>query len=235
MNKTFDYNGVQIAPSKPVQKLRTVKKTLYIDSGDRDMVKYPTNGDFVVYLPRVYEKVVSLNVRGAEFPPISGAYVHPGSSGASFGNDQALGSTTKYFSIFLEAEGLNKSDETSPLADRSARVDSTFAKFQLPYLTTDPIIYNESGGQQNVLYYQPPISKLDRLHLRTRLHTQKGGVGTANNVDGFIYWSGGATGQTSGKEYGITLEIETMENSFDDFSSLETRIGERSTSGFFGC
>jgi hypothetical protein len=111
MNKTFDYNGVQIAPSKPVQKLRTVKKTLYIDSGDRDMVKYPTNGDFVLYLPRVYEKVVSLNVRGAEFPPISDAYVHAGSSGASFGSDQTLGTATKYFSFFLEAEGLNKSDE----------------------------------------------------------------------------------------------------------------------------
>ena len=34
MNKSYDYNGVQIAPSKPVPKLRTVKKTVHIDSAD---------------------------------------------------------------------------------------------------------------------------------------------------------------------------------------------------------
>jgi hypothetical protein len=30
------------------------------------------------------------------------------------------------------------------------------------------------------------------------------------------------------------MEVETIENSFDDFSSIETRIGERASGGFFG-
>ena len=43
-----------------------VKKTLQIDSADRDTTKYPTNGDYVVYLPRVYKNVTSLRLKGAE-------------------------------------------------------------------------------------------------------------------------------------------------------------------------
>ena len=233
MNRAFDYNGVQIAPSKPVQKLRTVKKTLYIDSVDRDIGQYPTNGDFVVYLPRVYEKVVSLNVRGAEFPPINSAKVHAGSSGNSYSGDTGISGTTYIHSIFLEIEGLNKSDETAPQADRSSSVNSVFAKFQLPNTDTEFTLYNESGGQKNMEYYQPPISKLDRLHLKTRLHTQKGSTGLAQNQQGFIYWSGGTASPS--QEYALTIEIETLENSFDDFSSIETRIGDRASSGYYGC
>ena len=216
MNKTYDYNGVQIAPSKPVQKLTTYKRSVYIDSGDRDSTVYPTNGNYVVYLPRVYEKVVSLNVRGAEFPPISSAYSHLYSATGGTANDA---SNVSAYSIFLEIEGLNKSDETAIGADRSANVESVFAKFQLAGLTGDATIYNESAGQKNIVYYQPPISKLDRLHLTTRLHSQQGATA------GYIYWRT--------KEYGLTIDIETIENSFDDFSSLETRIGERSTNGYF--
>jgi len=47
-----------------------VKKTLQIDSADRDTTKYPTNGDYVVYLPRVYKNVTSLRLKGAEFQPL---------------------------------------------------------------------------------------------------------------------------------------------------------------------
>jgi hypothetical protein len=233
MNRAFDYNGVQIAPSKPVQKLRTVRKTLQLNSGDRDIVQYPTNGDIVLYLPRVYERVVSISVLGAEFPPIGSAYVHPyGSTGATYASDIGI-TATNVFSIYLDVDGLNKSDETASRADRSAYVDSTFAKFQIPGTRTDPIIHNENSGIKNDIYFQPPISKLDRLKLRTRLHSQKGAIGTPQNTYGFIYWSGGTA--TNGGEYGITLELETLENSFDDFSSLETRIGERAPSGFHGC
>jgi hypothetical protein len=224
MNRTFDYNGVQIAPSKPVQKLRTVKKTLYLDSGDRDTLKFDKNGDCVLYLPRAYEKVVSLNIRAAEFPPIDSANAHGyGTPAAS--NNVALTTTPLY--ILVEIEGLNKSDETSSGADRAGYVDSVFTKFQVPALRTDAILYTESSGQKNVVYYQPAISKLDRLHIRTRLHTQKGSKDGAapDLVDGYIYWTA---------EYSLTLEIETLENSFDDFSTIETRIGDRSGSGFFG-
>jgi len=217
MNKTFDYNGVQIAPSRPVQKLRTVKKTLFIDSGDRDIVKYPLNGDFIIHLPRVYEKVVSLNISSAEFPPMNSAFAKAinGSTGTS------VTSSPLYF--LLEFKDLNKADETAHLANRSSLVDSAFAKFQVHTLV-DPLFYNENSSQKNIEYYQPSLSKLDRLHIRTRLHTQKGSTTDSLTTDGFIYWD---------TEFALTLEIETLENSFDDFSSIETRVGERAYSGFF--
>ena len=217
MNKSYDYGGVQVALSKPVQKLRTVKKTIYIDSGDRDTVKYTKNGDCVVYLPRVYEKVVSINISSAEFPVLSSAKAH--SYGTTTLNNATLVSSPLYF--FLELVGLNKADEAAPAADRSARVDGVFAKFQAPAVNTEPVLYTESSGQKNIQYYTPSISKLDRLHMKLRLHTQKG-AGSATNpevVDGHIYWSSG--------EFSLTLEVETMENVFDDFSSLETRVAER--------
>ena len=212
MNRTFDYNGVQIAPSKPVQKLRTVKKVLHIDSTDRDIVQYKQNGDFVIYLPRTYEKVVSINVKEAEFPAVSNTSVMQwdGQTGAALGYDPT------YF--FLEFEGLNKSDETAQLADRSAATDSVFAKFQVVN-TSDRIQYNENSGARQCAYYQPSISKLDRLHVTLRLHGMK------RNQN--MYWPS--------SNFSFTLELETLENSFDDFSSLETRIGERSASGFYGC
>ena len=47
--------------------LTKVKKTFQIDSADRDTTKYSTNGDCVVYLPRVYENVSSLRLKGGEF------------------------------------------------------------------------------------------------------------------------------------------------------------------------
>jgi len=219
MNRTFDYNGVQIATSRPVQKLRTTKKVLYIDSADRDSIKYPRNGDMVIYLPRTYENVVSINLKGAEFPLISGV---TGTGKYDLTYDITTGLTgaigTDTLSFFLELEGLNRSDETAPSANRSTSVNSVFAKIQVPNNTTN-ILYSEDAGPKNIQYYQPAIGKLDRLHIRTRLHTQK-----SNQT---IYWNG--------KEYGLTLEFETLENSYDDFSSLETRVSERAPSGFYGC
>ena len=94
MNKVFDYNGTFVSASKPVKQLRTIKKTLVVDSADRDTLKYHTNGDFVVYLPRVYENVVSLRLMAAEFPTI----IIPPSGGAGalfhyYENGQNIAST----------------------------------------------------------------------------------------------------------------------------------------------
>ena len=47
MNRAFDHNGVTVSASKPHKELRTVKKTLLIDSADRDVLKYSAGGDFV--------------------------------------------------------------------------------------------------------------------------------------------------------------------------------------------
>lgn len=213
MNKSYDYNGVQIAPSKPVPKLRTVKKTVHIDSADRDTNIYKHSGDFVVYLPRVYEKVVSISIAQAEFPsPTTLFSIDRGTSAAG----ATLSSIPAYF--FMELEGLNRSDEGAIGADRSSFVDSVFAKFQVTS-TNSQIFYTESSGPSVIEYYQPAISKLDRLHIRIRTHGQ--------NKNQYVYWNGG--------NFSFTMEIETLENSFDDFSSLETRISDRSGSGFFGC
>ena len=200
MNRVYDYQGNLVSTSKPVQKLRSVKKTLYLDSGDRDTGIYRTNGDFTVYLPRSYERVVSIAVKSAEFPGITGSFTKTlaGATASYSGSDL-------YF--LLEIDGLNRSDETALAGNKSGFIDSAFGKFQI---TGTPIFYTESSGQHIVQNYYPPISKLDRIRLKTRLHSQQSGE--------LLYW---------GTEYGITLEIETLENSYDDFSSMETRLGDR--------
>ncbi len=70
MNRSFDYNGVQVAPSRPVQKLVKRTRVLHIDSGDRDIQLFPNNGNFTVYLPRGYERVTGINIKSAEIPQI---------------------------------------------------------------------------------------------------------------------------------------------------------------------
>lgn len=224
MNRAFDYNGTIISPSNPTKKLTTLRRVVHLDSGDRDYNQYPTNGDMVLYLPRTYEKVVGIRVKGAEFPGLTGPpayYVHDyGSTGITGVNDYPLGLTGLY-SFFLDIENLNRSDETSPRHQRSSFTDSTFAKFQLPYPSSETILHNESSSIHNETYYTPPIGKLDRLHLVLRTHQQKDSRTGVTGGPGFIYSSGWAA---PGFEYGLSLEIETLENSFDDYSSIETRV-----------
>jgi len=210
MNKVYDYSGTLVSQSSPQPKLTTVKRTLYIDSGDRDKTLFAYNGSIVVYLPRVYERVVSINVQSAEFPSLTNALTNTG--GVPGGT---ITGTPLYF--FLEIEGLNRSDETAKGADRSAYIDSVFAKFQVED-STKPLFYNESSSQHIVQRYYPALGRLDRLKLSTRLHTQP--------PRDYIYWPD--DNNSLPQEYGLTLEIETMENSFDQFSSMETRLGSRS-------
>jgi hypothetical protein len=200
MNRVFDYNGTIVSPSNPVKKLKAVKKFLVIDSGDRDTVKYNTNGDFVVYLPRIYENVISLRLVAAEFP-----------------NNQPTSASTGiavsplYF--ILDIEGLNKTDECSVGADRSGYPDGMFAKIPVgQQVVTEHIFYNDHSAQENIAYYRPAIGKLDRMHIRTRMHTQK-------SSGAYVYWPSG--------EYSLTFEIEYLDNVFDDFSQFESRIIDR--------
>jgi len=224
MNKAYDYNGTIISPSKSTAKLTTLRRVVHLDSGDRDKNQYPTNGDMVLYLPRTYEKVVGIRVKGAEFAPIKGSYyIHDyGSTGVTGTNDIAL--TVFPYSVFLDIENLNRADETSPRHDRSSFTDSTFAKFQVPAVSTETILHNESSSIHNETYYTPPLGKLDRLHLSLRTHSQKAMRTALTGGPGFIYSSGWKAGQL---EYGLSLEIETLENSFDDYSSMETRIQDK--------
>jgi len=200
MNRVFDYNGTIVAPSNPVKKLKTVKKTLSIDSGDRDVIKYTKNGDFVVYLPRVYESVVSIRLVAAEFPGDA-----PTEQGAGVGGSKDY--------LLLDIQGLNKMDECSVGADRSGFPDGYFAKIPVAYSNSgnDIQFYNDHSAQENIAYYSPAIGKLDRMHIRLRYHNQKA-------TGGSVYWT---------NQYSLTFEIEMLDNSFDDFSQFETRVLER--------
>jgi hypothetical protein len=182
----------------------------------------------ILYLPRIYEKVVGIRIKGAEFPPITSFWAHDyGSTGPTSSNDYAL-PLNGLLSFNMDIENLNRSDETALGHQRSSFTDSTFAKFQLPAVNTDPVIHNESSSIHNEAYYTPPIAKLDRLHIVLRTHRQKVDIKRGSNTagSGYIYSSGGKA-PVANQEYGLTLEIETLENSFDDFSSVETRISER--------
>jgi hypothetical protein len=122
----FDRNGVLVRQSQPVKELRTAKKVLTIDSRDRDPTKYvkvnggasvSDSGDFVVYLPRVYENVVSLRLRSAMIAAPSAGF------------------SDKY--VLMSVEGLDKMDETATGAQRSGLVDNAFAKISNPNMA-DP-------------------------------------------------------------------------------------------------
>ena len=236
-HRTFDYGGRVVSASHPVKALKTVKKTLLIDSADRDTTKYYTNGDFVVYLPRVYENVVSMRLVAGEFPPVfkvtGGALTHPYASGqnlqlgtGNWSSDSVVAvNTAMYF--LVDIEGMNKADELAVGGSRSTFVDGYFAK--IPALATafggqTFIEYNDHAQQENVARYSPAIGKLDRLHIRTRLHNQKD-----SNI-GFLYWTSDGAYAASGNrtaDFNLTLEIEYLDNVFDDFSSLETHLTDR--------
>ena len=239
----FDRNGTLVNRSTPTTELRTVKKVFHVDSADRDTGVYFTNGEFVVYLPRVYEKVVSLRLMSAEFPSLDLAYAHSYTTGSNVStavytddihlHANAMGYVPNYF--LVDIDGLNKSDETAVAGNRSQYPDSFFAKIPTTTYqkksvstiipTTGFIEYNDHAAAENTAKFSPPIGKLDRLRIRPRLHSQQGS-------QGFIYWtlSNATTGvadstNVNGANYCLTFEIEYLDNGFDDFSSMSTRLG----------
>lgn len=237
MSQAFDYNGHVVAPSAPKKVLRTVKKTILIDSGDRDVIKNYTNGEWVAYLPRVYNNVISIRLKAATFSSISNSRVHSYSLGSNiksstFSSDSKVLETTsfpgtKYFLVDLK--GLNKSDEGALSSNGSAYTDGFFARILDAVSTTSatasakPLIsYNDTSQEEYIARYSPPIEHLDRLQIRTRLHSQQDG-------SGFLYWTndGGTVTDTlirGEADYSLVLEIEMLENGFDEFSSFETRL-----------
>jgi hypothetical protein len=205
MNRAFDYNGVQIAPSKPVQKLLKRTRILHIDSADRDVQIFPDNGSFTIYLPRAYERVASINIKSAEFPALGGATLWNTVTKTS----TAISANVVYF--LMEIKELNMSDETSLSANRSASTNSVFAKF-VSGNNADPVIYNESSNAHQNIDFYPALTKLDRFQIKLRTHTM-----TSSE---YLRWVS--------KNWSMTLEIETLENAFDEFSTIETRLGDRS-------
>ena len=172
MSQAFDYNGTVVAPSVPKKVLRTEKKVVHIDSADREQVKYYTNGDFVVYLPRKFTNVVSLRLMGAEFPPIvpgfnsapsarqhsyfasatnSGGFNLPT---ASYVGDSTV-TTDNYF--LIDIEGLSKVDECAVNGIRSTFPDGFFAKIPAVIMSrgnsgapSSMISYSDKMYQENI-------------------------------------------------------------------------------------
>ena len=123
----FDYRGSIVNTSQPTKVLRKLTKIVTVDSTDRDTGLFTRvnggattsdAGDYVVYLPRVYEKVTKISLVSA----VVQAPVILSTAATTIGFQP----TDNY--ILLGLEGLNRKDETAPGADKSGHVDSWFAK-----------------------------------------------------------------------------------------------------------
>ena len=214
----YERNGVIVRNTQPVRQLNKATKVITIDSRDRDTTKFvkvnggssaSDPGDYVVYLPRVYENVVSLRLRSAIVAaPQSGGFA------------------SNY--LLMSIEGLNKIDETSTGANRAGFVDSAFAKLSNPNITsgttnnTYTIFYNDKVDEENITRYTPPIGRLDRFHISFYYHpatvTLTGSLVNPNTTSANAPITFGTSENT------LTFEIEYMDNSFTDFSSFETRL-----------
>lgn len=214
----FERNGVIVRNTQPVKELRTVKKVLTIDSRDRDPTKFvkvnggssiSDPGDYVVYLPRVYENVVSLRLKSA--------IIRAPSSG---------GFTDNY--VLMSIEGLDKIDETATGAQRSGLVDNAFAKISNPNIKvgsteiTHTIFYNDKVDDENITRYTPPIGRLDRMHIQLRYHPSAVIPTATTNAPQTNPNFAPITFGTA--ENSFTFEIETLDNGFSDFSTFETRL-----------
>jgi len=119
-------------------------------------------------------------------------------------------------------------DETAFVANRSGFVDNTFAKISNPNFTKSgtgadlTLFYNDNVGEQNITYYRPPISTLDRFHITLKYHSGVAASATAlGDVTGRVL-NAPITFGTS--ENSFSFEVEYLDNGFSDFSSFQTRL-----------
>jgi hypothetical protein len=161
-------------------------------------------GDYVIYLPRSFSNVTRIRLKNA--------VINAPSVGAWTTNDQY---------IMLGLEGLNRIDETAPGADRAGYADYSFAKIlntnQITPSTTstNAIFYSDQSYDENVTTYNPPIGSLDRLHVTFRRHLPY-------NASSYPSTPLNAPIQFGTGENSLTLEIEYLDNVFEDVSSFET-------------
>jgi len=214
----YDRNGVLVRNTQPVRQLNKVTKVITIDSRDRDPTKFvkvnggaaaSDPGDYVVYLPRVYENVVSLRLKSAIVAaPQSGGFA------------------SNY--VLMSIEGMNKIDETATGANRAGFVDAAFAKISNPNITTGTtnntytIFYKDKVDEENITRYTPVIGRLDRFHISFYYHPATVTLTGASVSPATTSPSAPITFGTS--EHTLTFEMEYLDNSFTDFSSFETRL-----------
>jgi hypothetical protein len=214
----YDRNGVLVRNTQPVRQLNKVTKVITLDSRDRDPTKFvkvnggasaSDPGDYVVYLPRVYENVVSLRLKSA----IVAA-------------PQSDGFASNY--VLMSIEGMNKIDETATGANRAGFVDAAFAKISNPNITTGTtnntytIFYNDNVDEENITRYTPAIGRLDRFHISFYYHPAT--VTLTGSTTNPTTTSPSAPITFGTSEHTLSFEIEYLDNSFSEFSSFETRL-----------
>jgi hypothetical protein len=110
-------------------------------------------------------------------------------------------SPSTYF--LMELGLLNKIDETALDNKKSGRINGAFAKIPVNVNTGDYIFIIDTGtAPLNYRVYNPPIGKLSQLHVKFRHH------------DGRII-------DFNGVEHSFTLELELLDNNFDEYSGAE--------------
>ena len=108
--------------------------------------------------------------------------------------------------VLMDMDTMNKIDETSLDDLKAWKVNGAFAKIPTDGNSGDFIYLTDSAAYQlNRAVYSPPISKLSQLFIKFRLH------------DGRII-------DFNGVEHSFTLEIEMLDNNFDEFSSVEFSV-----------
>jgi hypothetical protein len=105
--------------------------------------------------------------------------------------------------IIMELDYINKQDETLVDGRLSGRIDGCFAKIPTMTCPCEPIFYREWGCcNMNESIMSPPISQLSQLSIKWRFHD--GRPIDFNNAD-----------------HSFMLDIVTLENNFDEYSSLD--------------
>lgn len=179
----FDRNGVLVTTSRPKPVLRKCYRVVTVDSRDRDPTKFvrvnggatsSDPGDYVVYLPRPFQKVTRIRLMNAAM----------------------LGVQPSDTYIMMNIEGLNRIDECASGADRAGYVDSAFAKIlnDRPVVATGAAYtYATITSVTNRTFTTPTVSASGTLTVSTATGTfvtyagasGTATVGTTINVSGF--------------------------------------------------
>lgn len=105
--------------------------------------------------------------------------------------------------ILMELGILNKIDETAIDNKKSGRINGAFAKIPVNVNTGDYVFIQDTGTSPlNYRVYNPPIGKLSQLQVKFRQH------------DGRVI-------DFNGVEHSFTLELELLDNNFDEYSGAE--------------
>jgi len=105
--------------------------------------------------------------------------------------------------ILMEISNLNKNDESAIEDRQMSTLNGSFAKIPANGNSGDYVFFTDTGSYPlNQHIYQPPIGKMNTLQIKFRFH------------DGRVI-------DFNGAEHSFTLEIEMLDNNFDEFSSLE--------------